>query len=176
MVLTFLVIGIRWHFWLFGYLWLIPLVVVLFSYVFSLSALFGVLTGSTVTTLMLTMLVWIGFFWVPQTAQGVFKLHAEQIDPTGRWQRLFGTVVWFVPKTQDIPLIAAQLVEAGLLTDAFLDAEIVPDEERGELERARRLEQDELEELNAFQSIGSSLLSEAVIVMLAMWQFKRRDF
>lgn len=175
-VLTFVVIGTRWHFWLFGYLWLIPLVVVLFSYVFSLSALFGVLTGSTVTTLMLTMLVWIGFFWVPQTAYGVFKLHGEQIDPTGRWQRLFGSVVWVVPKTQDIPVIAGKLVGAGLTSDVLLDFEIMPDEKREELERARRLEQDELEKLDAFQSIGSSLLSEAVIVMLAMWQFKRKDF
>lgn len=175
-VLTFVVIGTRWDFWLFGYLWLIPLVVLLFSYVFALSALFGVLTGSTVTTLMLTMLVWIGFIWVPQTACGVFKLHEAQIDPTGRWQRLFRTVVWVVPKTQDIPLIAGKLVEAGLLSDAFVDADNASEEEQEELDRVRRLEREELETLDAFQSIGSSLLSEAVIVMLAMWQFKRRDF
>jgi len=175
-VLTFLVIGTRWHYWLFGYLWLIPLVVVLFSYVFSLSALFGVLTRSTVTTLMLTMLVWIGFFWVPQTAYGVFTSKEAQLDPTGRWQRLFGAVVWVVPKTQDIPVIAGKLVGAGLVSDVVLGGEFVPDEDREELERARHIERDETEKLDAFQSIGSSLLSEAVIVMLAMWQFKRRDF
>ena len=88
-----------------------------------------------------------------------------------------GAVVWVVPKTQDIPLIAGKLVGAGLTSDMFLDSQIVTDDdERAELERARHIEKYETDELDAFQSIGSSLLSEAVIVMLAMWQFKRKDF
>lgn len=170
---TFVVIGTRWHQWLWGYLWLIPLMVILFSYVFAFSALFAVVTRSGMTSLLLTLLAWVAIY-IPQEAYGAM-LTMPQIDESGRWTRLIKTVKWIVPKTQDIPLIAGKLVGAGLVLDVFPIDETDPDVP-AKLTHARDGERRLTEEAEPISSIGSSLAFEAVIVLLAMWKFKRRDF
>ncbi len=173
--LTFLVIGLRWHYWLWGYLWLIPLMVVLFSYLFSFCALFGVLTRSALASLLLTMLAWI-VMWMPQSMYGLAVTFEEQIDPHQRWQHVLRTINWAVPKTQDIPLIAGDLVNASLLADIIgPDPDQLSQDDARDMLDARAVEK-RVSNINAFSSIGSSLASEAVIVALAMFLFKRRDF
>lgn len=172
---TFLVIGTRWHQWLWGYLWLIPLMVLLFSYVFAFSALFAVLTRSSMTSLLLTLVAWV-VIWIPQEAYGTFLIFPE-IDESGRWTRMIRTAKWVVPKTQDIPLIAGILVGAGLASDVVDtgDAQL-PSGEMKTLADAREGERLLTESVRPVASIGTSLAFEAVIVLLAMWKFKRRDF
>jgi len=173
--LTFIVIGLRWHYWLWGYLWLIPLMVVLFSYLFSFCALFGVLTRSALASLLLTLLAWIGM-WMPQSMYGLAVTFEEQIDPHQQWQHVLRTINWAVPKTQDIPHIAGNLVNAALLADIMGPdpTQMSPDDARSLLD-ARAVEQ-RASDVDVFSSIGSSLASESVIVVLAMVLFKRRDF
>jgi len=59
---AFLLIGIRGGSWNWKILLAIPIVTVFFSYIYCISTLFGLLTRSTITSLLLTALVWFGFF------------------------------------------------------------------------------------------------------------------
>jgi hypothetical protein len=74
---SFLVMGWRGHQWMPSLFWAIPLVVLLFSYLFALCVLLGVLTRSTVAALLLTIVGWT-FFSIAQQAEEDFLT----------WQRL----------------------------------------------------------------------------------------
>lgn len=71
----FLVIGLRGGAWSPGVFLAVPLVVVFFSYLFSLCALLGLVTRSTIAALLLTLLTWIGLSLV-QTAGGLIATFA----------------------------------------------------------------------------------------------------
>jgi len=55
---SFLVIGLRGGVWEPGVFWAIPLVILFFSYLYSFCALVGLITRSTVASLLLTLLFW----------------------------------------------------------------------------------------------------------------------
>ncbi|MEM8757462.1 MAG: hypothetical protein AAGF47_06750 [Planctomycetota bacterium] len=61
---AFLVIGIRGGEWLWTLFLAIPIVVVFFSYLFAIMALIGLVTRSTITSLLLTLLIWFMLFIV----------------------------------------------------------------------------------------------------------------
>ncbi|MBM4108967.1 MAG: ABC transporter permease [Phycisphaerae bacterium] len=61
-VASFLVIGIRGGVWEPGLFLAVPLVVVFFSYLFAICVLLGLLTRSTIASLLLTLLCWLFFF------------------------------------------------------------------------------------------------------------------
>jgi ABC-type transport system involved in multi-copper enzyme maturation permease subunit len=63
----FFVIGIRGGVWEPAIFVAVPLVLLFFSYLFSVMVLLGVLTRSTVASLLLTLLFWIGTFAIYQT-------------------------------------------------------------------------------------------------------------
>lgn len=64
---SFVVIGIRGGDWEPGLFLAVPLTVLFFSYLFSMCVLLGLLTRSTVASLLLTMLLWFGIFGVNAT-------------------------------------------------------------------------------------------------------------
>lgn len=64
---SFLVIGLRGGSWEPAVFLSVPLVVIFFSYLYSMCVLLGVLTRSTVASLLLTMLLWMGLFAVNAT-------------------------------------------------------------------------------------------------------------
>lgn len=173
--LTFLVMGIRWGLWAPGYLLAAPLLVLMFSYVFCVSALVGVRTRSPVAAILISIGAWVAFSLVQQ-APGAFE-----VFPKLKEYRAFHTAVrvvsWIPPKTGDFPYLAARWAGAGtsldVMPDEFLNA--ATDAERGQVNRARALEERELLK-NPIHSVGSSLLFEAAVVFFAMWRFSRRDF
>lgn len=59
---SFLVIGIRGGAWELGLFLAVPIVALVFSYLFGLMALLGVITRSTIASLLLTILVWFLIF------------------------------------------------------------------------------------------------------------------
>lgn len=69
----FLVLGIRGGAWEPGVFLAIPLVVLFFSYLFSLCTLLGLLTRSTIAALLLTLLCWLFFFSLNATDQIVLQ-------------------------------------------------------------------------------------------------------
>ena len=84
----FLVFGIRGNAWEPAIFWTIPLVVLFYSYLFAVCVLFGILTKSTITSILLTMLFWF-FLFILNTADGfviAFKVNnqigQEQISAT----------------------------------------------------------------------------------------------
>ena len=68
-VASFLVIGLRGGAWEAGLFLAIPLVVCFFSYLFSVCVLLGLLTRSTVASLLLTLLFWLLLFLVLRIPQ-----------------------------------------------------------------------------------------------------------
>ena len=172
-VLTFLVAGLRWGVWLPGYLLAIPLMVLLFSFLYCVSAWAGVRFRSGVVAIFITIGAW--FVFAGMQAMGdLFEVHPE-------WQEqklVYNTVRtarWILPKTQDTTTLAAKWSGAGTSADIMPDGVVETTEDRAMLDRATEVERDRLE-INPLYSIGSSLLFEAVVVMLAVWQFSRRDF
>ncbi len=173
--LTFLVMGVRWGCWTWSYFWLVPLIVLMFSYLFAFSALFGVWTRRSMTSLMLTMMAWFVLFSV-QSTHALLEANPEW-DKTGVWRRTAAGLHWVVPKTQDITVIAGKLVGAKSIV------EVIPLEEAAETEREREEFRHAVEgqrnlvaELNPGASIGSSLAAELAIILLAVRLFSRRDF
>lgn len=177
-VLTFLVVGLRWGYWSWAYLWCIPLIVALFSYVFAFSALFGVITRNAMASLLLAILAWIAIF-VPQMAhKTLLSLPAMGVEVDQKWVRLSVIAKTLVPKTSDITYIAGNLIGAAAASELGPTPEKRPEKpglfypDPQKLAKAEH----ELSRVNPVTSIGSSLLFEAVIVLIAMWKFTRRDF
>lgn len=77
-VACFFVIGWRGHSWEPALFLAVPIVVVFFSYLFSVCALLGLWTRSTIASLLLTLLVWVGF-WAVNTGDSLVLLQRETV-------------------------------------------------------------------------------------------------
>ena len=77
---SFLVIGLRGGVWEPGLFIAIPLVVLFFSYLFSVCAVLGIITRSTIASLLLTILFWFMLFIVQSAEQSlmVFDMLVQQ--------------------------------------------------------------------------------------------------
>jgi len=173
--LTFLVMWLRWGVWAPGYLLCIPLLVLLFSYVYCVSVLVAVTTRSTVAAILVAVGAWV-MFGLVHDAPGIFEV-VPGLKEHQTLYRAVRAVSWIPPKTAAIPYLAAKWSGAGTSLDMF-PASITandPNFDQAQMEQARQLEQDALE-VSPLASIGSSLLFETVFVLLAMWKFSRRDF
>ena len=167
---TFLVIGFRWGTWLPGYLLSIPLLVILFSYIYCVSAWVGVVYRSTVAAVLLGLGAWVFFAGVQATGDvfDVFPAWKEN-----RWAYdAVRAARWCIPKTHDITYLAAKWSGAGLTTELVPDVE---EEDRPAMERAGRSELQRMN-INPFYTIGTSLGFELIVVILAMWRFARSDY
>ncbi len=174
-VMTFLVMGLRWGVWSPGYLLAAPLLVLLFSYIFCISVLVGVKTRSTVAAVLLTVGAWMLSAMVTQAPQ-MFEVMPSLKNNT-RIYTAIRVLSWIPPKTADFPYVAAKWAGAGTSSDVLpMDFAKTPGgPSSDDLRRAKEIELRELEK-NPFYSIGSSLLFEAVILLLAMRTFVRRDY
>ncbi|MFQ5494948.1 MAG: ABC transporter permease [Phycisphaerae bacterium] len=173
--LVFLTMGLRWGVWAPGYLLSIPLLVLLFSYLFCVSVLVAVKTRSAAAAILLTLVAWF-LFAAPSTILQTFETFPALKEHT-RWHRAARAAAWIPPKTADIPYLAARWAGAGTSLDMFPDelTDSSDPDEQDQMERARVLEERELEK-DPVLSIGSSLIFEAVVVLLAMWSFAKRDY
>lgn len=170
-VLTFLIIGIRWKAWIPGYLLAIPLIVILFSYLYCVSALVAVWTRSTVAAVLLSLGAWVVFAGVQSTAD-MFPIMGLEKYKTAHTAAKVAR--WVVPKTQDITYLAKKW-SGGTVSTEFFSIDDAPDEDRQIIARAEDLERHRME-VRAVYTIGSSLLFEALIIALAMWKFTRQDY
>lgn len=167
---TFAVMGVRWGTWLPKYLLMIPLLVILFSYLYCVSVWAAVTMRSTVAAIFLSMGAWVVFTGI-QSVDDVFELYPEWQEKRAIFYTA-RTLRWVVPKTQDITYLAKRW------SGASSDANLVPpsqDEDFGLGDRFRALE-DKRRNVSALHTIGSSLAFEALIVLLAMWAFARKDY
>jgi ABC-type transport system involved in multi-copper enzyme maturation permease subunit len=173
--LTFLVVGWRWGVWVPGYFVSIPLLVLLFSYIYCVSVLVAVIMRSTIAAILLSIASWVVFGLVQQ-APGFFEQFPE-LQTHATAYRAVRVVSWIPPKTGDIIYLAARCANAGTSLDSVppsvLSSET--DEDRQAIQRGQDWEETQLE-LSPLYSIGSSLLFEAVIVLIALRKFSRADF
>lgn len=172
--LTFLVAGLRWGVWLPGYLLSIPLLVLMFSYLYCISAWVAVRFRNTLASVMLTLAAWT-FFVSIQGLAGYFEMYPG-------WQEnktvynVVRAVKWITPKTQDITYLAARWSGAGTSADLIPEEVVARDEAtRDALARAKALEREQIN-VSALETIGSSLVFEALVLASAMWMFSRKDF
>jgi hypothetical protein len=84
---------------------------------------------------------------------------------------------WILPKTAEIPFLAARWSGAGTSIEALPEGAIETDNqaEADQVRRANAMEKRMLK-TDPLLSIGSSLAFEAGVVLLAMGVFVRKDF
>ncbi|MGE3109638.1 MAG: ABC transporter permease [Phycisphaerales bacterium] len=76
---AFLVIGLRGNTWQLGLFWAVPFTVAVFSFLFSVCVLLGMVTRSTIASLLLTLLVFFGI-WAVHTVESsllTFRTRSE---------------------------------------------------------------------------------------------------
>jgi ABC-type transport system involved in multi-copper enzyme maturation permease subunit len=111
----------------------------------------------------------------------------KTVDRVAPWSKTFRAVEIIIPKTSDISTIIANAANAPISSDfstalqggreggPFVPRGVDPEDWKqaqtasGDVERALR-------DLNTWKSIGSSTASTLVIIGLAAWLFRRRDF
>jgi ABC-type transport system involved in multi-copper enzyme maturation permease subunit len=174
-VLTFLVMGLRWGVWEPGYLLAIPLMVLLFSYVYSVSVLTAVVSRSAVTAILVSLASWVLFSMVSQ-APALFELYPS-LKKHRTVERVVRVLSWIPPKTADVTLLAAKWARAGTSDDVVPSEvmETMSSEERAQVSRSREWEEAQMASSPVY-SVGSSLLFEVAVVLLALWKFSRMDF
>lgn len=112
-VACFLVIGLRGKSWEPAVFLAVPIVVIFYSYLYSICALIGLVTRSTIASLLLTILVWFALFLV-NTADGMLlmvkeanNMNIERLETavdkgeksaTKQWQKM-----WVTKNSKDLP-------------------------------------------------------------------------
>lgn len=216
---SFLVIGVRGGVWEPGLFLAIPLVVIFFSYLFSVCVLLGVLTRSTITALLLTLLFWFFLFLLsipsdflvqgrvrtsmriealeqriesaePETrAQLREKLSAQRelLQTLQTFENISYWVRTFVPKTgETIDLLGRTLISLANLPESSdsrappqpqipSEQEVSGDVTLDRSHVARRVAKATRSRSVAW-ILGTSLGFEAVMLALAAWVFRRRDY
>jgi ABC-type transport system involved in multi-copper enzyme maturation permease subunit len=169
--LTFFIVGFRWGAWVPGYLLGIPLTVLLFSFLYCVSALVAVTTRSSTAAILITLGAWVGFAGI-QSLGDAFEMYPKWKDSRMVYQTATA-MRWVVPKTQDLTYIARKWSGAASPLEMMGDPKDQSDREM--LDRASQAENARLE-IHPVYSIGTSLLFETVVVLLAMWKFSRQDY
>ena len=174
-VLLFLVVGWRWHVWFPGLLWAIPLVVLLFSYLYCMCVAFGLWTRSGIASLLLTLAMWL--FPITGVHWGYEASHSALVAKDWhRVQSATATLRWFVPNTTGIVRMVQRAMDD---TDPLELFEQEADQNvflsRKELEYALEFEKKMIAK-PWYYWVGPSLAFEAVVLLLTGWRFSRKDF
>ncbi len=185
-LLSFVILRIQIGVWLWGYLWAIPLLVALFSFLYCVCVLFSMWLRSGMSALVLTFMFWIsipGVAAVDRWLAGGMSMEGEPVATAVSWgERSFTDKVVHVlhevlPDTSDIPAIVRREMGAATMEQMY---ELLRGNEAGEESAANReliREEDRRRaELSPWSIVGSSLLFEAGVLALAGWIFVRRDF
>lgn len=152
---TWLALGLKTGFWTPGYLFVIPLLVLEFAFLYGVSALLAVWTRSTVICLVGSLLFWAACASLNFTRHSVVPHAAPQ--PAAA---LLEAGYWVLPKPTDINLLLGQLLHSD---KHFHD--------RSELSAAQAANQ-----FNPGLSLVTSFLFTAAILALAGRRLARADY
>ena len=174
-VLLFLAVGLRWKAWFPGLLWSIPLLVLLFSYLYCICVAFGLWTRNGMASLLLTLAVWL----IPITAIQAGYETTHSLLQMKDWHMVRATTAtlrWVVPNTTGIPRMVQKAMDD---TDPM---EMIEIEAGWDVPMSK----EELEYMFEFERqmiakpwyywVGPSVLFEAAVLTLAGWRFSRKDF
>lgn len=184
MVGLFLVLGIQAGVWLTSLLWLIPLYTLLFAILYSISALFAVLTRNAIVCILVTCLAWGALFavgwahfaFVENRREGREQEAPETVRT--HWGFItFDVLYQLTPRYKEIDWLGNKLLE-----QEFLRPRNTPDDEKL---RAKQEEvyREQLEKLDKrfgnytwSRALPVTLLFIAVMLGLACWRFSVRDY
>lgn len=188
-VIVFLAVRLRVGTWNPSVFWAVPLIVLMFSYLWSVMVAVGVRTRSVMASVLAAMLVWFGA-WIAKTveeyawtaaefgeiatAQGGMRLIDKEREA---WRdRYAGLSLAYniLPKTSDTVNLLQRLVTVEGKKE-FALSELLALMASGAPERDEQVEEALARHGMGF-IIGSSLAFEAVVLAFAAWTFCRRDF
>lgn len=177
---------LRWQLdrWIWAYLWAIPLLVLSFSYIYCVCVLAAVWTRRALASLVYCLVFWVMVFGISGLEQtvGVETKSADSsvIVPWSERGSL-GKASYLLhragPKPSDIPIILSRQIGTLGAKDFALammpgDSSIFEPNMISELETEQRRQ----DAISPFYSIGSSLVFEAMVLLVACFFFSRRDF
>lgn len=181
-------IAIRWRVgtWNPSVFWSVPVVVLVFSYLFSVLVLLGVKTRSVMASVLLTLVLWF-FCFIAQSGEAVIHAAAQGNSITGgrlseeeraRWEKVHQWArlpYLMLPKPGETTGLLDRwivLKGGGKLGESTFDAM----KKGGRIEGLDEEMKEDLERHSPAWIIGSSLAFEAVVLGLACLMFSRRDF
>lgn len=197
-VIVFFAFGLRMDSWNFGIFWAVPLIVFVFSLIFSVAVLTSIWTKSTLLSLLIAMLVW-GGSWGVQIAESwlykwayVVPAQGLEVDfdkgkteqtqePKGpnedaaRYHRMVVLCETPLPKTRDITYLLKKKIKINghdlTQTSRFIGGD-------GDTYQQAVIDADEKYQNrhSELYTIGTSLAFEFCILGLACWMFVRKDF
>lgn len=151
---SFLILSLRSGYWNWWFLasWIV--FVLYFAVLHAICMLFGLLTRSTIASILLTALIW-------SLAWGVFKVRVGiRVFPEDQRPRAVVAVVdglaVVVPRTAETAALAQYFMAKGMQLDL------------GSI--------DIFEEFSLARNVGHSLAYIALVLLISIWIFQRRDF
>ena len=187
-VIVFFAIKLRLDVWNPSVFWSVPIVLLVFSYLYAVMVWLGIKTRSVMASVLLTLLFWLGSFVVlfaesvtyqsTLTGRGLLgtALTEEGIEDYRKMNEMFKVPYAILPKTSETSGLMDRLLVLGdgdVLGKATVDAM----GQKGMVgDRDSEVIKDDLDRHSPLYVIGTSLLFEAVVLLLAMRSFCRRDF
>ena len=197
-VIVFLALGLRFGHWNVSVFWAVPLLVFVFSMVYCFGVLVAVWSRSTMLSLLSMLLLWGGSWLIHITEDVMYGLSygAEEAglkvdmstgqvsesssgdhDGMKRWYDGIKVIAWIFPKTRDVTLMIGQNIKtdssnrslAGVSVFAFMDEDLLRGYQSREHQKA-------VSRHSRFYTIGSSLIFELLILILACWRFCKKDY
>jgi ABC-type transport system involved in multi-copper enzyme maturation permease subunit len=165
---VWLALGIRSGVWAPGFLLCIPVVTFFFAILYAGSALFGLLTRSPTSAVLMTLGMWFLFYMVGQ-AYITFKVfkkieEAQKTPPEKRitdgwWVPTVNAIHFVLPRTSDLNVLSSKVLRTGLISRAQLQNQV-----------------GELESITWAESLTVSLVFIGVMLGLACWRFAVKDY
>jgi hypothetical protein len=121
---VWLVLGLRSGIWAPGFLLVILIITFFFAILYAVSALFSVLTGSPIVSIVVTCLVWAILYaagrayLVPDELrlfEEMQKVPAAERHSEGRWVDVVKAIHFVLPRAKDLDYLASQLLLKDLL-------------------------------------------------------------
>lgn len=182
-------IAIRWRVgtWNPSIFWAVPLVTLVFSYIYSVVVLISVWTRSVLAAILAGVIVWF-VAWLGQKSEEMLYMVSH---PTGaaaeisveqrqsaladmeKWHKVSVMGMAFMPKTGETMNVMDRLVvvggKTGFSNSSFIAVLFGQKDEDANLDKA-------MARNSTFYVIGTSLGFEALMLGLAAWIFCRRDY
>ena len=183
-VLVFFALKLRMGTWNPSVLWMVPLSLLVFSYLYAVVVLVTVITKSTLAGILFALLIWFGSFIMNAVEGNLYAAaytqsqggDAEMQENLKPWYRASVALYTVLPKTKQTIEFGDRLItvggQKGFSTEDFTAALLGAEADREDLEGI----DDAVRRNSGFYVIGTSLIFEGVVLSLAGWLFCRRDF
>jgi len=201
-VFVFIAIGLRLDEWNFSVFWAVPLVTFVFSLVYCVAVLIGVVSRSTLFALLGAGVFWACTLLVQWTEDALYKfaymmpsmgisvdmqtgevIESESDDGGGAIGSAHSTakaIAAPLPKTRECTVFLKRMIHfekrdsplAGMDFGMLMSGDI-PDSEMQEMGEVMKAYENRH---SAFYVVGTSLGFEIVVLGLAFWRFSRRDY